>query len=96
MRLGVRFGFRYSLIGSPQGVEVPVLIVTIFPAPGLHNPKTGQVFHRDEYLSTKLLGGISYTDYGFDEPWELVPGLWTFQVWYQNRMLVEPRVTPTV
>jgi hypothetical protein len=93
MRLGLEFGFRYSLVGSPKGAEVPVKFVTIFPEPGLYNPAKGQTFHRDEYIRTKTLGNPAYKGYGFEHSWELVPGVWTFQIWYQDRMLTEQRFT---
>ena len=37
-RLGVRFGFRFDVVGEPQGKTVTLHAVTIFPPPGLRNP----------------------------------------------------------
>src|SRR5262249_28810241 len=91
MRPGIRFGFRYSVIGSPNGATVPVKVVTLFPERGLYNPDKGQPFYRDEYMPTLALGATAYTGYRFGQPWELVPGVWVFQIWYQDRMLAEQR-----
>jgi Domain of unknown function (DUF3859) len=93
MRLGVRFGFRYAVVGSPEGANVPLKLVTIFPGPGLYNPERGQTFHREEYTSTKTLGEPTMTGYVFAHSWELVPGVWTLQIWYQDRLLTEQRFT---
>ena len=32
---------------------------------------------------------IGYTGYGLDEDYELVEGDWTFEIWYQDRKLIE-------
>jgi Domain of unknown function (DUF3859) len=34
-RHGVRFGFRYKIIGTPAGATVPIKILTVFPPGGL-------------------------------------------------------------
>ncbi|VAW50714.1 hypothetical protein MNBD_GAMMA05-2642 [hydrothermal vent metagenome] len=36
---------------------------------------------------------IVYTGYGFDEDYELVEGEWTFQIWYQDKKLIEQKFT---
>lgn len=36
---------------------------------------------------------IVYTGYGFDENYELVEGDWIFQIWHQNKKLVEQKFT---
>ena len=34
--------------------------------------------------------GTDYLDgYGFNEPWEIVKGTWTQQIWYGDRKLLE-------
>jgi hypothetical protein len=35
------------------------------------------------------IGEISYTDYTFDAPWELVPGPWKIQFWLGDRKPAE-------
>lgn len=36
---------------------------------------------------------IGYTGYGLDEDYELVEGEWVFEIWYQNKKLVEQKFT---
>jgi len=36
---------------------------------------------------------IVYTGYGFDEDYELVAGDWVFQIWYQDKKLIEQTFT---
>jgi hypothetical protein len=36
---------------------------------------------------------IAYTGYGLDEDYELVEGDWIFQVWYQDRKMIEQKFT---
>jgi hypothetical protein len=73
-RRGVRFGFRFNVIGAPNGAQVPITKITKVPEPGLRKPGSAKVVYRDEYVSTRTIGQESYTDYGFDDDWELVPG----------------------
>jgi hypothetical protein len=37
-QLGVTFGFRYRIVGKPEGAAIPVKKVIIYPAPGLQTP----------------------------------------------------------
>jgi Domain of unknown function (DUF3859) len=44
-------------------------------------------------LSNLKIGAICLLGYGFDNAWEIVPGVWTEQIWYQDRMLAERTFT---
>ena len=88
-RMGIHFGFRYSIIGAPSDADVDLHVVNIFPSPGLVNPATQVPRMRDDYVHTGVIGEECYHDYSFDHDWELVPGTWTFQIWYQDRKLAE-------
>jgi uncharacterized protein DUF3859 len=92
-RPGVRFGFRYKLVGAPDGAQVPITIVDKFPKQGLHKPGSAEAFFREEYVAQRTIGEENYTDYGFDHDWELVPGTWTMELWYQGRKLAEQSFT---
>ena len=39
------------------------------------------------------IGALCLLGYGFDNAWEIVPGVWKQQIWYQNRMLAERSFT---
>jgi hypothetical protein len=88
-QIGVRFGFHFTLSGEPDGATVTLHEVTIFPAPGLTNPSTQQTKAKSEFDWTAILGKTTFKGYTFQHDWELVPGTWTLQVWYQGRELAE-------
>jgi hypothetical protein len=92
-QLGTRFGFSYIVVGEPQGTPVSLHVVNIFPSPGLNNPANPHPKDRDEYDRTVPVGEELYTGYRFDHDWEVVPGVWSFQLWYEGRMLVEQKFT---
>lgn len=94
-RHGVRFGFKYKIIGAPVGTEVSMRTVTVFPPAGLSPPNTAQPIHSHEINNAHKIGEIVYSGYAFDDPWELVPGAWTLQIWYGNNKLAEKNFTVT-
>ena len=88
---GVEFGFKFDVVGSPAGAKVPLHVVAIFPPPGLIDASSNKSFSTAEYDRTDAIGPGGYLSYSFDHDWELVPGVWTFQIWNQGRMLVEEK-----
>jgi hypothetical protein len=84
--IGVRFGFEFAVVGSPNDADVNLTKVTIFPPAGVKVPDKGAV-HRDHYDVAVRIGGTSYSGYRFDHDWELVPGTWTLQLWDGKRRL---------
>jgi hypothetical protein len=84
---GMQFGFRYRIVGAPNGAPITVTKVTIFPPPGLHKPGVAKPIQRYQYTLSRKIGETSFTDYSFDHPWELVPGTWTFELWVSGRKL---------
>jgi Domain of unknown function (DUF3859) len=85
-RLGVNFGFRYQIIGN-NGATVTLKKVTLIPQPGIQNPKTGDTKIRGEISFERVVGGKYYTGFGFDDSWEVVPGIWTIELWDGDRKL---------
>lgn len=79
-RLGIHFGFRYKIIGADRG-SAKLKIVTLIPQPGIRNPNTGRTTVRNEYIETRPIGSTQYTGYTFDNPWEIVLGKWTKEIW---------------
>lgn len=93
-KLGVRFGFGYVVVGSPQGAKVTLRKVTRFPPPGLKSPAAKEALRFSEVAVTRTIGrDAGYVDYGFDDPWELVPGRWTIELWLGNRKLAAQSFT---
>lgn len=85
-RLGVHFGFRYKIIGPENGIA-KLTMVTLIPDPGIRNPNTGRTTMRNEYVEAKAIGSTQYTGYTFDNPWEIVLGTWTKEIWDGDRKL---------
>ena len=85
-RLGIHFGFRYKIKGSAKGVA-KLRMVTLIPQPGIRNPTTGRTSVRNEYVEAKPIGSTQYTGYTFDNPWEIVVGTWTKEIWDGDRKL---------
>lgn len=94
-RLGVEFGLRYRIVGAPKGGKVPVKIVTIYPGDGLHNPKADKATQREELNVDREIGRVPYESYRFDHDWEMVPGVWSFEFWYDGHKLAEQKFTVT-
>jgi len=93
-QLGVRFGFRFRVVGAPIGAEVRLKKITIFPPGGLRNPASGQVISRlEDTLTTTVGNDARYTAYKFDDPWELAPGPWTIELWHGDRKLASQSFT---
>lgn len=91
LKIGQRFGFDGILAGEPKGEMVSLKVVHIFPKAGLRNPQTGEVNYREEYEVQATVGGYFLSGYALDNDWELVPGDWTLQVWYGDKMLGEAK-----
>jgi hypothetical protein len=93
---GVKFGVRFRVIGEPDAQPVTIKKVMIFPSTGLRAPTAPEPLMRSEDTATTTIGETSYTGFEFDDPWELVPGIWTMQLWQGDRMLAERRFTVLV
>ncbi len=91
--LGVEFGLRYRIVGAPKGAEVVVKIVTLYPGDGLHNPKTGKTTPREEFDAHRKIGRVLYESYHFDHDWEMAPGVWSFEIWYDGKKMAEQKFT---
>ena len=89
-RIGINFGFEYRLVGTPEGNAATVRIVVIPPKAGLLNPATQQRVYRETWSpSAALIGGTTLIGYLLEKDWELVPGLWRFEVWHADRKVGE-------
>jgi hypothetical protein len=83
--LGVMFGFNYSLDTGPGAVRTTI----IFPPAGLHNPRFPAAH---SFATTDNCNGADcLLSYAFDFPWEVVPGVWTFQVWQDGHVVLEKK-----
>ncbi len=90
-QIGGQFGFRYRLTGRPIGAGVPLTIVTRFPAPGILAPKGSVPFVRDVDTVTATLGGSNFLTWPFERRSDLVPGIWTIEIWQGTKKLTEQK-----
>jgi hypothetical protein len=92
--VGTQFGIEFRIDGAPAGDGVTLYLALTFPPQGMRNPNTGETMHdaRIAFPNVKI-GALSVLGYGFDNGWETVPGVWTEQIWYQNRVLAERSFT---
>ncbi|MBI5772403.1 MAG: DUF3859 domain-containing protein [Verrucomicrobia bacterium] len=89
-RIGTRFGFRYTIHGTPS--NAPVVLKMVGEHPPYKNPKTGKTETRDEY-ELQSWAGQTYTSYMFEEEWELIPGKFKFEIWHKGKKLCEQSFT---
>lgn len=93
IKLGVRFGVELRVVGAPRGAPVTVRAGFVYPPGKVRSPKVSEPL-RDSFHPTAVnIGAITYEGYRLDDPWELVPGEWHFQVWSGNKMLAEKTFT---
>ena len=89
---GTQFGFRYVVIGEPNGAKVPTRIVANYPEGGRQNPYNGKIALKDEFPQTATIGGPP-NFFFFNMKWGMVPGVWRIEVWCQDRKLAEQKFT---
>lgn len=92
-RVCTSFGFEYVLVGAPNDAAVPIRMVTRFPGQGVHNPETGVTTYEHETLVRRTIGQIHFRSYTLENDWEVVPGVWTFELWHGDRKLVDRSFT---
>jgi Domain of unknown function (DUF3859) len=90
---GIAFGSDIMIRGAPKGKVVPFRIVWRYPHPGLINPDTGKAKLVDDFVDTKALGHETSFYWSLGEAWTAVPGKWTFEIWYEGRMLATQSYT---
>lgn len=89
-RLGTSFGLEYRLSGTALGAATAVKIVVVLPKAGLFNPATQKRTYREEWRhSPSMVGGSSVIGYQLEMDWEVVPGIWKFEIWHDGRKLGE-------
>ena len=94
-KLGMHFGMRYRVVGTPNLATVKLVSVTQYPAPGLKNPKGDKPQTRGEHSLFATIGQINYRGYMFEHEWEMVAGAWTLELWDGQRKLASQTFTVT-
>ena len=92
-RVGIGFGVRFRSSGEPRGAQATLRSVWKIPAPGLHNPNNDNTYRESVVDFTTAIGSVHWRGYGLDQPWEVVPGTWTIEIWQGDRKLLEHSFT---
>jgi hypothetical protein len=85
--IGVTFGIHYALDSGQTLVRHTV----VFPPAGLKNPRFPQTVHVINN-DTSCNGADCSSLYTLDFPWEVVTGVWTFQVWAGGKVVIEKKL----
>jgi hypothetical protein len=92
--IGTTFGYRYTINGIPKDGHTDLTVKIIIPQPGLTNPEIGKTFHALVLLHKNLkISSTHHAFLTFEEKWDLIPGVWKIQVWYEGTRLIEKAFT---
>jgi hypothetical protein len=83
--LGVQIG---SPPAPPPVAAVNLKYVTHIPKPGMRNPETGNVTLTSVFYQEHKVGEELYRLYRLTDRWEVVPGVWTLEIWDGDRKLL--------
>ena len=86
-QIGTTFGFGYKVIGKPYDAPVDLKKIVIFPQPGLRPAQSPRPISQDEFTLQTKIGQTSYAFYTLEDSFELVPGPWVIEIWYDNHKL---------
>lgn len=92
--IGAHMSLQFRLWYFPdQPAYVDLRRVLKHPAMNLPDGtvSTGSDYMMKERVSVNQV--IAYTGYGFDEEYELVEGDWIFEIWHEDRKLIEQKFT---
>lgn len=87
-RLGVRFGTRFRILGTPTNQAVTLRSVWRIPEPGIQNPKTGTLYRQSISNTEGRIGAVTLRGYTFDAAWEIRCGEWIQEIWLGDRKLL--------
>lgn len=82
---GTRFGIRYRLHGDPN--QLPWVLNIQTDHPFLQSP-TGRSGSQGTYKRLMRHGTQSYSGWSFAEPYEMVPGDWTFTIIQNDEVML--------
>ena len=89
LAIGSTFGINFVVSSSTGKSTVTLKRVVRFPSPGIKNLATGLIQHGYEGPLDYSTGATHHFGYSLDNAVELVPGVWTIELWEGNEKLVE-------
>ncbi len=92
-KLNTMFGVKFYVNRTPKRGEVSYTVKWIHPP--LQNPEVGKTITSQTYKGTARAGKDDWSSsiYKFDNDWELVPGEWIFQVFFEGRLMAKKTFT---
>lgn len=94
MKPHLTFGFRYRVSGTePDGDRLVRLTKVVSFPDEVTPPGATRPLRTYKEVFAAPIGIVGYIGYGFDEPWELMRGIWTFQLFRGGRLLAEQNFT---
>jgi hypothetical protein len=82
-------GMQLGTQPAPQpDAPVNLKYVTHIPKPGMRNPETGNVTMTNVFYQEHKVGEELYRLYRVTDRWEIVPGVWTLEIWDGDRKLL--------
>jgi hypothetical protein len=88
-RIGISFGVRFRSFGERNGERAMLRSVWKIPEPGIVNPTNHTTYRQSAADFPTVIGTNHWRGYGFEQPWEIVPGTWTLEIWQGDRKLLE-------
>jgi len=86
--VGTLYGCKYELSGSPVGETVTLQHKKMIPHPGVQNATTQEWFlESDSFHQVNVGMKDGFIGWRVDNPSELVPGTWTFEIRHEGRVL---------
>jgi hypothetical protein len=85
-KLGVSFGASYAVSWPGRNTPITLTMRTRFPAPGIRTP-AGRLLDASRFEKEVAPGGGNTRTFTFDEPFEIVAGVWSFEYWYEDVLL---------
>jgi uncharacterized protein DUF3859 len=92
-RLGLRFGFRFTLANVPDGATIDLMTVVTHPPIRNKNGETETHYELITTIPVTKGSAMSVTGYSFDRPEEMTPGVWTFTHSFHGKTLVTQSFT---
>lgn len=84
-KIGTIMGIKY-LFNSSSSQEIVNFQCKIIH-PTLNNPNTNELFNQTIENKSDYNNEINFDFYEFEENWELIPGIWTFQIFENDKLL---------
>jgi len=90
-KLGVTFGYKFEVTGTPQNAYTELLCESVYPR--LMAPDKNELIHDYHYSTLVEIGPNNFALYQFEENWELAPGKWTLSIKDGDQVLVQKSFT---